>query len=149
MAENKTQISKKSPQKPDFVPFEKENVLSKVKLFFIIVPHGQANAIISRLNEFDIACSFVFNGEGSSAKSQYQKSLVADSKKQIILTLVREDKVEFVKRKLEERFSISRAAKGFAFSIKVTSIAGVSIYKFLTNTRKVTKVRKNGKKQEK
>lgn len=146
MSEEKTKKVRKSPQKPDFVPFEKENVLHPLKMFFIIVPYGQANAIIARLNEFDIACSFVFNGEGSSVKSQFQKSLVKDSKKQIIITLVRDDKVEFVKRKLEERFSISRAAKGFAFSTKVTSIAGVSIYKFLTNTRKVTRVNKNGKK---
>lgn len=144
MAEQKNKNNSKSLQKPDFLPFEKENVLRPLKMFFIIVPFGQANAIISRLNEFDIACSFVFNGEGSSTKSQYQKSLVTDSKKQIIITLVREDKVDFLKRKLQERFSVSKAAKGFAFSTRVTSVAGVSIYKFLTNTRKVTKVRKNG-----
>lgn len=146
MAAKKEEKTKKSLQKPDFTPFEKEYVIRPLKMFFIIVPIGQANAIIARLNEFDISCSFVFNGEGSSVKSQFQKSLAPDQKKQIIITLVREDKVEFLKTKLQERFSISKAAKGFAFSVKVTSVAGVSIYKFLTNTRKVTKVSKNGRK---
>lgn len=146
MAEVKTKNTVKNPQKPDFTPFEKEHVLRPLKLFIIVVPYGQANAIISRLNEFDIACSFVFNGEGNAKYFADDFSILPDSKKQLILTLVREDKVEFVKRKLEERFAVSRASRGFAFSIKVTSIAGVSIYKFLTNTRKVTKVNKNGRK---
>lgn len=146
MAEKENKKSKKTPQKPDFTPFEKENVLRPLKLFLIVVPFGQANAIINRLNEFDIACSFVFNGEGSAKYLADDLRSISDSRKQIILTLVREDKVEFVKRKLDERFSISRASRGFACSIKVTSIAGVSIYKFLTNTRKVTKVSKNGRK---
>ena len=146
MAEKETKKSKKTPQKPDFTPFEKENVLRPLKLFLIVVPFGQANTIINRLNEFDIACSFVFNGEGSAKYLVGDVRRIPDSRKQIILTLVREDKVEFVKRKLDERFSISKASRGFACSIKVTSIAGVSIYKFLTNTRKVTKVGKNGRK---
>lgn len=146
MAEKENKKTKKTPQKPDFTPFEKENVLRPLKLFLIVVPFGQANAIINRLNEFDIACSFVFNGEGSAKYLVDDVRRIPDSRKQIILTLVREDKVEFVKRKLDERFSISKASRGFACSIKVTSIAGVSIYKFLTNTRKVTKVGKNGRK---
>lgn len=146
MAENNVAKTKKTPQNTDFTPFDKEHVLRPLKLFIIVVPFGQANAIISRLNEFDIACSFVFNGEGSARYFVEDARTIADSRKQIILTLVREDKVEFVKRKLDERFSVSKAARGFAFSIKVTSVAGVSIYKFLTNTRKVTKVNKYGRK---
>ena len=146
MAENTVTKTKKTPQKADLTPFDKENVLRPLKLFIIVIPYGQANAIISRLNEFDIACSFVFNGEGSARYFVEDASRLTDSRKQIILTLVREDKVEFVKSKLYERFSVSKAARGFAFSIKVTSVAGVSIYKFLTNTRKVTKVNKNGRK---
>lgn len=146
MAQKQTTTKKKTETKNAFVPFEKEYVLKPLKFFVIIVPYGQANAIISRLNEFDIACSFVLNGEGNAKYFVDEVSRVPDSKKQLILTLVREDKVELVKRKLEERFAVSRAARGFAFSVKVTSVAGVSIYKFLTNTRKVTKVSKNGRK---
>ena len=146
MADKELKNNGKLPKKEEFVPFDKEHVLRPLKLFFIIVPYGQANAIISRLNEFDIACSFVFNGEGSARYFVDDVRRLPDSKKQIVLTIVREDKVEFIKRKLEERFSVSRAARGFAFSIKITSVAGVSIYKFLTNTRKVTKVNKYGRK---
>jgi len=146
MADKELKNNGKLPKKEEFVPFDKEHVLRPLKLFFIVVPYGQANAIISRLNEFDIACSFVFNGEGSARYFVDDVRRLPDSKKQIVLTIVREDKVEFIKRKLEERFSVSRAARGFAFSIRITSVAGVSIYKFLTNTRKVTKVNKYGRK---
>ncbi len=146
MAEKTSKNDKKLPQNPGFVPFEEENVLRPLKLFFIIVPTGQANAIINRLNEFNVACSFIFSGEGNSKYLTDDLKRIQDYKKQIILTVIREDKVEFVKRKLEERFAVSKASRGFAFSIKITSVAGVSIYKFLTNTRKVTKVNKHGRK---
>jgi len=144
MATKKVTSNKKEPQKPSFVPFEDEHQIRAMKLFFIIVPYGQANSIITRLNEFDVACNFIFNGEGIAKNYVDNYHGVMDSKKQIILTIIREDKVEFVKRKLEERFALSRASRGFAFSIKITSVAGVSIYKFLTNSRKVQKVKKNG-----
>ena len=139
MAEKNTVKTTKTPQKSAFVPFDKDHVIHPLKMFFIIVPYGQANAIIARLNEFDIACSFVFNGEGNAKNFVDDVRRIMDPKKQIIITLVRDDKVDFVKRKLEERFAVSRASRGFAFSIKVTSVAGVSIYKFLTNSRKVEK----------
>ena len=146
MATKKVSTTQKEPQKTAFVPFEEEHEIRSMKLFFIIVPYGQANAIISRLNEFDVACNFIFNGEGVAKNFVDDFRGIMDSKKQIILTIIREDKVEFVKRKLEERFALSRASRGFAFSIKITSVAGVSIYKFLTNSRKVQKVKKNGRK---
>ena len=125
MATNKVSKSVKTPQKASFVPFDKDHILHPLKMFFIIVPYGQANAIIAKLNEYDVACSFVFNGEGSANNFITDARRLQDPRKQIVITLVRDDKVDFVKRKLEERFAVSKASRGFAFSIKVTSVAGV------------------------
>ena len=48
MAENNVAKTKKTPQNTDFTPFDKEHVLRPLKLFIIVVPFGQANAMISR-----------------------------------------------------------------------------------------------------
>lgn len=121
---------KKTPK-----PFDEEHIIHPLKMFVIIVPYGQANGVIKMLNSMDSAMNFITNGEGT-----YQReSQLNGPKKQIIFTILRDDKVEEFKQKMSERFKTSQSAKGIAFSIKLTSVAGVSVYKFLSNSRKVEK----------
>lgn len=116
-------------------PFDEEHVIHPLKMFVIIVPYGQANGVVKMLNNMESAMNFITNGEGT-----YQReSQLNGPKKQIIFTILREDKVEEFKQKMSERFTTSQSAKGIAFSIKLTSVAGVSVYKFLSNSRKVEK----------
>ncbi len=137
----KTRKAEKEANKKPNTPFDKEYVIKPLKMFVIIVPYGQANGIIKVLNELDSAMNFITNGEGT-----YQReSQLSGPKKQIIFTFLQEDKVEEFKEKMKTRFTTSTVAKGIAFSIRLTSVAGVSVYKFLSNTRKVEK---KGKKDE-
>lgn len=127
----------------EFVPFEKENVIHPIKLFISIVPFGQADNIVKMLEEVGVTTNVITAGEGTGRSFMPGLISVSDSKKQIIMSFIREDKAADVCKVLEERFNTSKASKGLAFSIKLTSVAGVSIYKFLTNTRKVKKVKQN------
>lgn len=119
-----------------FVPYEETSNLSKLKLFISIVPLGQADAIVKLLERAGVNYSVITQGEGTGAK--FVPNLVSDNKKQIIFSFVREDFTDNVKSILKERFSVSKASNGISFSIDLTSVMGVSIYKFLSNTRKVT-----------
>lgn len=124
-----------------FVPFEKENVIHPLKLFISIVPFGQAEAIIKLLEEIGVTTNIITAGEGTGRSFMPGLISVSDSKKQIVMSFVREDKTPEVCKVLHDRFNTSKASRGLAFSVKLTSVAGVSIYKFLTNTRKVKKVK--------
>lgn len=134
-------LKKQDVSSKQFTPFEKENVLKPIKMFVVIVPYGQASGVIKILNSLDASMSLITNGEGTYLR----ESQLSGPKKQLIFTFLTEDKVETFKQKVEERFNTSFASKGIAFSIKLTSVAGVSVYKFLSNTRKVEK---KGKKDE-
>jgi len=119
-----------------FVPYEETNNLLGLKLFISIVPLGQAQGIVKILENIGVNYNVITQGEGTGAK--FVPNLVNDNKKQIVFSFVREDMTEVVKKVLRERFSISKVSNGISFSIKLTSVMGVSIYKFLSNTRKVT-----------
>ena len=140
MAKEKEKKSKKTEKKPEFEPFEKQNVVRPLKLFISIVPQGQGDAIMKLLEKTGATFSYVTSGEGTGRTYVPGLLSVADVKKQIVFSLVREDKTQEVVEALETRFSTSRAAQGVALSIKLTSVAGVSVYRFLTNVRKVKKV---------
>jgi len=136
--------TKKTAENPvnnkEFTPFDKENVIRPLKLFITIVTHGQGDGIVKLMEKAGATFSFITNGEGTGRN--YLPNLLsgADTKKQIVFTFVREDNTEAVCEALKNRFSLSRAANGISLSVKLTSVAGVSVYRFLTNVRKVKKV---------
>ena len=119
-------------------PFDQTNKIEPLKMFVIIVAYGQANGIIKILNNLNVAMSITTLGEGTYMR----ESQLQGPKKQLIFTFIKEDDVPNFKEKLIDRFQVSTAAKGIAFSIKLTSVAGVSVYKFLTNTQKISKNKK-------
>ena len=142
MALEKLKINKKTETKKDnFVPFEKENVLHPMKLYLTIVTFGQADSIIKIFESVGANCNFITSGQGTGRTFMPALVTLAESKKQVVWSFVREEKSEEVRRLLTERFNTSKAARGVSFSVKLTSVAGVSVYKFLSNTRKVRKVK--------
>lgn len=145
MATKTKETVEKAEQKEKFVPFEKENVIKPLKMFISIVPFGQAIGITKMLEELGVTYSYITNGEGTGKNFLPGLLSVSDSKKQIIFSFVREDKAKAVCEALAIRFATSKAAAGISLSIKLSSVAGVSVYRFLTNTRKVKKVTKDGK----
>lgn len=134
-------VNKPETKKDNFVPFEEENVLHPMKLYLTIVTFGQADAIIKIFESVGANCNFVTSGEGTGRTFMPALISLAESKKQVVWSFVREEKSEEVHKLLTARFNTSKAARGISLSIKLTSVAGVSVYKFLSNTRKVRKVK--------
>ena len=130
----------KTKSKDTFVPFEKANVVRPLKLFISIVPFGQGQGIVKLFEELGSTYSYITTGEGTGKNYLPGLLSASDSKKQIVFTFVREDKTKEICESLENRFSASKATKGISLSVKLTSVAGVSVYRFLTNVRKVKKV---------
>ena len=58
------------------------------------------------------------------------------SDKSVIFSVLREDKTEDAMMGLEEKFHTLRGGKGIAFTIPMTGVIGVAIYRFLSNNRK-------------
>lgn len=130
----------KPKTKEVFVPFEKANIVHPLKLFISIVPFGQAQGIVKLFEELGSTYSYITTGEGTGKNFLPGLLSVSDFKKQIVFSFVREDKSKEVCEALKNRFSASKATKGISLSIKLTSVDGVSVYRFLTNVRKVKKV---------
>lgn len=138
-------LHKKTKQKPNFIAYEKEHEISKLKMFFIVVRYGQGKAIQNILSQIDTAFTMDMQASGGTF-DEVGLFGIGDHKKELVIGIVREDKSELLVRMVSERFAVSKAAKGILYSVPLTSVAGVTIYKFLTNTRKGKKVTKNDKK---
>ena len=55
--------------------------------------------------------------------------------KAVIVSVVREDRVDEILRVLEQKFATIRNGKGVAFAVPMSSVIGVNNYQFLSNNR--------------
>lgn len=135
----------------DYVPYESTHRLRPLLFVTTVVNENQSEAIINLNREEECAICFVCHGKGTAPKEALLK-LRAPTKKEIVFSILRADRWPSYREKLAERFAISKMAKGIAYAIPLDSVAGVSIYKMLSNTRvfeKPTSVtKKKGKKHE-
>lgn len=122
-----------------FVPYEKKENITPIRMFVSIVPSGQAQAIVKLIEKAGVNYNVITLAEGTGYK--YVPGLLSNEKKQVIFSFVNEESSDVVCRILRQRFSVSKASSGIAFSIKLTSVMGVSIYRFLSDNREIGKAK--------
>lgn len=116
-------------------PYDREFEVKKLKVACVIVNRHQGDYFINQFDEINVGASFLTYGTGTATKEIYDILGVGETKKDIVLSLVKEDDVPKIKEIINKRFAVSKSAKGVAFFMDIDSIAGVLVYKYLTNTR--------------
>ena len=106
----------------------------KLSMFITIVSKGQGNYILKLFESEGSNAQFVQLGEGTAQKEIRNILGIEDNSKEIIISLIPDEKLPNVKRELEAFFKISKRNRGIAFSIPMTSIIGMKIYQYLTDS---------------
>ena len=89
------------------------------------------------LNGFEVNFQTAALGQGTAKSETLHLLGLEESDKGVIFSVIREDKSEEILRNLDEKFKTIRNGKGVAFTIPLTSVIGVAIYRFLSNNRTV------------
>jgi len=124
--------------------YESTHVVSPLKLLFIIVNRNQGQFYIKALSELHVGATFEIYGYGTAPKEIYSLLETEDYKKDLVIGVVNTCDIEKIMHLINERFSVSKLAKGVAFTIPLDSMAGVVFYKYFTNNRSI-KENQNGK----
>ena len=125
----------KKKVEPEVQPaFETRPDIKKLVLYTIIVPFGQGDNIVKILKANKSSLQFVQIGNGTATSSIRDILNVEDTRKEIIYSIVREDAVNDIKKEIDVYFVASKKNKGIAYTIPLTSIMGVKMYKFITQT---------------
>lgn len=111
-----------------------ESAIQKLKLLVTIVDRAKGEFYLDYLSQFDVNCQMVMPGLGT-AKSELRELLGLEPHKAVILSILREDRVEAATAGLEEKFATIRNGKGVSFAVPLSSIIGVNLYRFLSNNR--------------
>ena len=86
------------------------------------------------ISQFEVDCQLAVGGLGT-ANSVLVNLLRLNIHKAVVLSVVREDKVEGIMKALEQRLETIKNGKGIAFAVPMSSVIGVNLYQFLSNNR--------------
>lgn len=114
--------------------FEERKDLKHLVLYTIIVNHGQGDNIIRILKRNKSSAQFVLSGEGTASKRVLDILAIEDNRKEIVYSVVAEDAVNDIKTEIEAYFAANKRNRGVAYTISLSTVMGVKIYKFLTQT---------------
>ena len=108
--------------------------IKKLKLLFTVVDRNKGEFYLDVISQFEVNCQLVVPGLGT-ANSELIDLLGLNIHKAVILSFVREDRVDEIIRALEQRFATIKSGKGIAFAVPMSSVIGVNLYQFLSNNR--------------
>lgn len=105
---------------------------NKLKLLFTIVERSKAEFYVDTIETFDVNMQYVIYGKGTAPSNLFLS--LGDNHKAVIISVIREDKIKDCLSTLEDRFEKTKNGKGIAYTIPLSSVIGVMVYQFLSNT---------------
>ena len=111
-----------------------DSAIKKLKLLFTVVDRPKAEFYLDVLSQFDVNFQMVVGGLGT-ANSELVELLGLEPHKAVILSVMRENKVEDALNCLEEKFTTIRNGRGIVFAVPLSSVIGVNLYQFLSDNR--------------
>ncbi len=112
-----------------------DNGVKKVKLLVTVVGRNKTEFYMDFLSQFEINLQTAVLAQGTAHSQMLHMLGLEDAEKSVIFSLVREDKAIEAMSGLEEKFHSIKNGKGIAFTIPLSSVIGVAIYRFLSNHR--------------
>ncbi len=111
-----------------------ENAIRKLKLLFTVVDRQKTEFYTDVLSQFDVNFQLVTPGLGT-ANSELISLLGLNIHKAVILSVVREDRVDAIMHCLEDKFATIKNGQGISFAVPLSSVIGVNLYRFLSDNR--------------
>ena len=111
-----------------------DSSIKKLKLLITVVDRLKGEFYLDVISQYDVNCQMLVGGLGT-ANSDMLELLGLEPHKAVILSMVREDKMDVVMNCLEDKFATIKNGKGVAFAVPLSSVIGVNLYRFLSNNR--------------
>ena len=111
-----------------------ETAIKKLSLLFTVVDRAKAEFYLDVHSQYEVNCQLVAQGKGT-AQSDLIELLGLNIQKAVIVSTVREERVDGIMKVLEQKFATIRGGKGIAFAVPMSSVIGVNTYRFLSNNR--------------
>lgn len=107
----------------------------KLKLLVTVVNRNKTEFFMDFLTAYEVNFQTSVLAQGTAKSETLYMLGLEDSDKSVIFSVIREDRATEVLHGLEDKFKTIKNGKGIAFTIPMSSVIGVAIYRFLSNAR--------------
>ncbi len=107
----------------------------KLKLLVTVIDHQKTEFYLDYLTSLGANFQTAVAAKGTATSDTLYLLGLEESDKNVLFSVIREDAAEEILQGLEEKFQTIRGGKGIAFTIPLTSVIGVAIYRFLSDNR--------------
>lgn len=118
------------------------DVPHKLKLLVTVVNKNKAEIFIDFLEQFEVNFQVQMHAAGTAGSDMLHYLGLEESEKRVIFSIVRDDVAPLALKGLEEKFATVKGGKGIAYTVPLTGVVGVAIYRFLSNNRMMGKEKK-------
>ncbi len=116
-------------------PRANDTSLMKLKLLVTVVNRNKTEFFMDLLHDFDVNFQTAVLAQGTAKSDTLYMLGLEESDKSVIFSVIREDRATDALHAIEDRFNKLKKAKGIAFTIPMSSVIGVAIYRFLSDNR--------------
>jgi nitrogen regulatory protein PII len=107
----------------------------KLKLLITVVNRSKTEFFMDLLTAYEVNLQTAVLAQGTATNETLHILGLEDSDKSVIFSVIREDKAEEALHAIEDKFSTLKRGKGIAFTVPMSSVIGVAMYRFLSNHR--------------
>lgn len=105
----------------------------KLKILITVVNRSKTEFYMDLLQNYEINFQTSVLAQGTAKSETLSLLGLEDSDKSVIFSVIREDNATDALHALEDKFHTVRNGKGIAFTVPMSSVIGVAIYRFLSN----------------
>ena len=105
----------------------------KLKLLFTIVKREKTELYTALIQGFNVNMQLSTAARGTASREIMQMLGLSNKNKSLIVSVIREDTEDMLLRFLDEKFHTIKNGKGIAFTVSMSSVIGVAVYRFLGN----------------
>ncbi len=109
--------------------------LLKCKLLVTVVDHRKEDFFADYIEANGANLQLTLRGEGTAKTEMLRMLGLTESEKSVLISVIAEDKVRALCDGLADKFKTVKNGQGIAFTIPLSSIAGASVYRFLSNQK--------------
>ena len=127
LTKNLKKTKQTKPQKPT------DNNFRKLKLLITVVNRNKTEFYMDFLHDYEVNFQTSVLAQGTAKSEMLYMLGLEDSDKSVIFSVLREDRAADALQALEDKFYTIKNGKGIAFTVPMSSVIGVAIYRFLSN----------------
>lgn len=109
-----------------------EKHIKRIKFLITIVDRGLGDEVVCSLRESGITFNMISPGYGAAGSDILDYLGLTDTEKDLVLSVVTEDKVTSVMNKIRYKFDLDEPGNGIVFAIPITGVSGPLALKYIS-----------------